>query len=63
MHHAIKTYWDSESIVPCILNLDTRWEKWSASHLSHFTPGERTSGTQWKGGWSGPLKKSGHRYG
>jgi hypothetical protein len=28
--------------------------EWSASHLSHFTPRERTPGTHWIGGWVGP---------
>jgi hypothetical protein len=27
---------------------------WSASHPSHFTPGERASGTLWIGGWVDP---------
>jgi hypothetical protein len=28
--------------------------EWSASRLSHFTPSERTPGTQWIGSWVGP---------
>jgi hypothetical protein len=28
--------------------------EWSASHLGHFTPGERALGTHWIGGWVGP---------
>jgi hypothetical protein len=27
--------------------------EWSASRLSHFTPGERASGTHWIGDWVG----------
>jgi hypothetical protein len=38
-----------------ILNLGTRWG-WvvSVTPRPHFTPGERTSGTHWIGGWVGP---------
>jgi hypothetical protein len=25
MHHAMKTYWGSGGIAPCILDLSTRW--------------------------------------
>jgi hypothetical protein len=28
--------------------------EWSASHLSHFTPGEKVPGTHWIGGWVDP---------
>jgi hypothetical protein len=28
--------------------------EWSASRPCHFTPRERTLGTDWKGGWLGP---------
>jgi hypothetical protein len=28
--------------------------EWSASHLGHFTPGEKGSGTNWIGGWVDP---------
>jgi hypothetical protein len=38
-HHAAKMYWESEGVAPC---------------SSHFTPGERTLGTHWIGGWMGP---------
>jgi hypothetical protein len=26
-HHAMKTYWGSEGVAPCILDLDTRWRR------------------------------------
>jgi len=35
----MKTYWGGGGTAPHILNLDTRWGEWSASHLGHFTPG------------------------
>jgi hypothetical protein len=28
--------------------------EWSASRHGRFTPGERTPGTHWVGGWVGP---------
>jgi hypothetical protein len=28
--------------------------EWSASHFCRFTPGERTPGTHWIGGWVDP---------
>jgi hypothetical protein len=28
--------------------------EWSASHPSHFTPGDKTSSTRWIGGWVDP---------
>jgi hypothetical protein len=38
-----------------ILDLGTRWE-WvvSVTLRPRFTPGERTPGTHWTGGWVGP---------
>jgi hypothetical protein len=38
-----------------ILDLGTRWGEWSASRPGRaFTPGERTPGIRWTGGWVGP---------
>jgi hypothetical protein len=38
-----------------ILHLDTRWGRVvSVTPRPRFTPGERTPGTHWTGGWVGP---------
>jgi len=47
-HHAMKMYWVSGGIAPCIFKLYNRW--WSASCPDHFNSRERTSGTHWIGG-------------
>jgi len=31
-HHVMKTYWESEDIVPCIPNFALDGGEWSASH-------------------------------
>jgi hypothetical protein len=50
-HHAMKAYWGSGSITPCILDLGTRW-RWMVS----FTPRPLyLQGTHRKGGWVGPT--------
>jgi hypothetical protein len=44
-----------EEKLPLILNLGTRWERVvSVTPRPRFTPGERTPGTHWIGGWVGP---------
>jgi hypothetical protein len=43
-----------ESIDQHFLDLCTSWSEWSASRPDLFTPGERSHGTHWIGGWSGP---------
>jgi hypothetical protein len=58
-HHVMKAYWGSVGIVPCILDLGTRW-RWVAS----FTSGPLYP--QWKSPWytfdrrlGGPQSRSG----
>jgi hypothetical protein len=53
-HHAMKVYWGSGCIAPCILDLGTNGGEWSASRPGRFTPRERAFGTHWIGGWVGP---------
>jgi hypothetical protein len=47
--------WGTGDIAPTHSWLATRWG-WVVSVMSlpHFTPGERTLGTHWIGGWVGP---------
>jgi hypothetical protein len=53
-HHAMKAYWRSGGIAPCILDLGTRLGEWSASRPGRFTPRERAPDTHWIGRWVGP---------
>jgi len=46
----MKTYWESGSIGPRILNLILVGGEWSASRPGRFAPGEGTLGTRWIGG-------------
>jgi hypothetical protein len=56
-HHAMKAYWESGDIAPCILDLGTRRE-WVASRPGRFTPPrERAPSTNWIGA-SGKEKNS-----
>jgi hypothetical protein len=48
----MKAYWWSGCIDPYFLDLVR--DEWSASRSGRFTPGERTSGTHWIGGWVDP---------
>jgi hypothetical protein len=50
MHHAMKTYEETEiySIIP---DLGSGWTEWSASRLGYFIPRERAPDTHWVGGW------------
>jgi len=47
--YAVKTYWGSGDIDPCILNFGTGW-RWVVS----FTPWDKDLGTPWLGGSVGP---------
>jgi hypothetical protein len=49
-YHSMKTYWESGSIGPRILNLILVGGEWSASRPGRFAPGEGTLGTRWIGG-------------
>jgi len=49
-HHAMKTYWWREDIVPRLLNLALHSGEWSVSRPGHFIPGKRFAGTYWTGG-------------
>jgi hypothetical protein len=53
--HAMKAPGGEEEKLLLILNLGTRWG-WVVSITPRppFTPGERTPGTHWTGGWVGP---------
>jgi hypothetical protein len=50
----VKVYRERKIIAPVVINLSTRWRR-SASHLGHFTPGERTSGAYCMVGREGPT--------
>jgi hypothetical protein len=39
-YHAMKTYWESGSIVPCVLNLGTKWRRVVSLTLRQLSPGE-----------------------
>jgi hypothetical protein len=50
----MKAYWGSGGIVPCILDLGTRW-RWVVSFTHRpLYPQGTTRGTHWTGGWVGP---------
>jgi len=49
----MKMYWGVEVSLHTLTSALHRSE-WSASHSSHFTPGERDPGIHCTGGWVGP---------
>jgi hypothetical protein len=49
----MKAYCESGSIAPHILNIGIDGSEWSASRSGHFTPGERSPGARWIGGYVG----------
>jgi len=54
-HHAMKTYWGSGGIAPCVLDLGTRW-RWVVSFTPRpLYPKGRNPDTHWTGGWVGPI--------
>jgi hypothetical protein len=50
----MKTYGGVDVYIHIFLTLALVGGEWSASRPSLFTPGERTLGTRWIGGWVGP---------
>jgi hypothetical protein len=53
--HAMEALGGKEVQLLLIHDLGTRWGEWSAlRHGRAFTPGERTPGTHFRGGWMGP---------
>jgi hypothetical protein len=53
-HSAIKMYGGVEVQLHVFLTLVLDEDEWSASHPSHFTPGERMPGSHVIGGLVGP---------
>jgi hypothetical protein len=53
-HYAMKMYWGSGGIAQASLMSALDGGEWSASSPGRFTPGERTPGNLWVGGWLGP---------
>jgi hypothetical protein len=53
-YHAIKMHGGVEAKLHTFLTWVLDGSEWSASHLSHFTTGERAPSTHWIGGWVGP---------
>jgi hypothetical protein len=49
----MKTYWWSGGTAHSLTSALDGGE-WSASYPGSYTPGERTPGTHWTGGWVGP---------
>jgi hypothetical protein len=45
--------WGSRDIAPPFLTSVLDGGEWSASHPSHFTPGDTASSTHWTGSWVG----------
>jgi hypothetical protein len=50
----MKVYWGVEVEIHTFFEVGTRWGEWSASRPGCFTPGERTLGAHWIGGWMSP---------
>jgi hypothetical protein len=50
----MKTYWGSGGIAPPFLTSALDGGEWSFSRTGRFTPGERSPGTLWRGGWVSP---------
>jgi hypothetical protein len=53
-HHAMKAYWRSGGIAPCILDLGTRW-RWVVSFTARpLYPPEKETLVPMMRGWVGP---------
>jgi hypothetical protein len=52
-HHSIKTYQEMEVQLHTLIATALDGGEWSASGLSHFISGERSSGAYCLGGWVG----------
>jgi hypothetical protein len=53
-HQAMKAYWESGGIAPCILDIGTSW-RWLVSFTPRpLYPRERAPYTHWTRGWVGP---------
>jgi hypothetical protein len=50
----MKTYGGMHVQIHIFLTSALAGGEWSASRLYLFTPGERTPGNHWMGGWVGP---------
>jgi hypothetical protein len=50
----MKAYGEVEVTIDVLLTSALVGGEWSASRPCRFTPGERTLGTHWIGGWVGP---------
>jgi hypothetical protein len=47
----MKMYGGVDILIHVFFTLALAGGEWSASHLCHFTPGNRPPGTHWVGGW------------
>jgi hypothetical protein len=47
--------WGSGGIAASFLTSALDRHEWSDSRPGRFTPGERSPGTHWIGGWVGPI--------
>jgi hypothetical protein len=54
MHYAMKAYVEVDIEIHVFLLSALARGEWSASCPGRFTPGERTTGIQWIGGWADP---------
>jgi hypothetical protein len=57
-HHAIKTYWGSGGVVPCILDLGSRWPLYAQRKSPWYPLGRRLAGPQSRSGRGGEEKNS-----
>jgi hypothetical protein len=50
----MNVYLGVDAVIHVFLTSELDGDEWSASGPGHFTPGEKTTGTHWIGGWVSP---------